>query len=191
MNGLTWGSLIVIVLSAASLYWEFSGGSTTATVLPEPVYSEQGSSIAAVIAVDDRDFTALLSKPVFAENRKPLKPATGSAGGETDAEVVYELSGQYRLAGIVLTPEQELAIIIDQKSGKAHKLAVSESIAGWQLKQLEPVMAVFEKAQQQRRLALKQSPQQSTAGTAQQNWTAPDVIDVGAQVGIFDEDPYQ
>lgn len=190
MKSLTLLALLVTGLSAVSLFWEFNDETVVESHhAPETVADD--ATLALVVAVGNRDISAFLSKPIFSETRSALTQYRAQAHMSETTEQVQQLFGQYRLAGVVLTTDQQFAVIHDQKANKAITLALTESVAGWELKQLEPAMATFEQDGKKRQLLLMKDIQPSNDPVAYDEPDLPPVVLVGSEQGVFEDDPYQ
>lgn len=189
MNPFALICLVLICISAGSLFVEMTQPNQAVALTESD--SEQKTSTIPAINVVNQDISALKNQPVFSQTRQPLIINNNAVNAGNQQDVVYELSGQYRLAGLVLTEEQALAVVVDQKADKTKKLAVNEKIDGWQLTTVEPTFAVFKKDQQQRRLALWREQEKTKSQPPIAEVTVPELIRVDASDGVFEEDPYQ
>ena len=74
----------------------------------------------------DAGFPELLSRPIFAPDRRP--PAEGAAGAPGSMS-----KGQFVLVGVVVTPDQHSALLRDAQSGKTETVALGAQIRGMTL----------------------------------------------------------
>lgn len=190
MKSLTLGALLFTGLAATSLYWELSREPVAMTNAAHTRDADK-TVVAPVVPVGNRDISAFLSKPIFSETRSALTQYRAQSGVQETAKRVEQLSGQYRLAGIVLTTEQQFALLHDQKADKSITLALTESVAGWELKELEPTMALFEQHGEKRQLLLKTDIQSVAESDRYDESVLPSVIVMKSQNGVFEDDPYQ
>lgn len=71
------------------------------------------------------DYAEVTSRPLFNKERRPL--------AKSDAGVSDEDAKAFSLVGVVLTPEQQVAIIYSRNQGQPVKVALWEWIDGWRL----------------------------------------------------------
>lgn len=86
---------------------------------PEPTRGK------AVIARTIDDYAEITSRPLFNRERRPIE--------QQQAEQVEEEALNFSLVGVVLTPEQQVAIIYSKKQKQPVKVALWEWIEGWRL----------------------------------------------------------
>jgi len=105
-----------MIQAGAALLLGFGSGALQAQQAPP----EAAAAAAAEAPVESRplaDFQLMLERPLFNANRRPLKEEV--AGSEETSLDEQQLREVWRLTGIVLEPERQLALF-SQRNGSLH-----------------------------------------------------------------------
>ncbi|MCX8048580.1 MAG: hypothetical protein N3A55_02825 [Methylohalobius sp.] len=86
-------------------------------------------------------FSAFVEQPLFVEGRKPL-PEETEATSETGAE---KKQPDFRLTGIITTPEAGQMILVQNQSNKTLRFRLGESIDGWRVAELKEDQVLLER----------------------------------------------
>lgn len=100
------------------------------------------------------DYKAILNRPLFNKERRPVEI--------TDSESTAEDEKAFNLVGIVLTPEQQVAIIYSKKQEKPQKVALWDWIEGWRLISVEANSVMLRKGTRSIELALQRASKTET-----------------------------
>ena len=82
------------------------------------------------------DFSAILERPLFSPNRRP--PAEGVA-----AVVAREPELQVTLVGVIISSEEQIAIVKLKDGNRFARLSLGDSFQGWILDSIEPSRITF------------------------------------------------
>ncbi len=82
------------------------------------------------------DFSAILERPLFSPTRRP--PAEGVA-----AVVDPEPELQVTLVGVIISSEEQIAIVKPRDATSFARLSVGDSFQGWALDSIEPSRITF------------------------------------------------
>jgi len=112
--------------------------------VPEPAPSGSGEAppLAVLPAQSNyvmapvEDFSAILERPLFSPTRRP--PAEGAITLEAS-----EPDLQVTLVGVIISSEEQIAIIRLQDTTRSVRLSVGDSFQGWILDSIEPSRITF------------------------------------------------
>lgn len=82
------------------------------------------------------DFSEILERPLFSPTRRP--PAQGVA-----ATAAPEPELQVTLVGVIISSEEQIAIVRLKDAGRFARLSVGDSFQGWILDSIEPSRVTF------------------------------------------------
>ncbi len=82
------------------------------------------------------DFSTILERPLFSPTRRP--PAEGVA-----AAAAPEPALQVTLVGVIISSEEQIAIVRLKDAGRFARLSVGDSFQGWVLDSIEPSRVTF------------------------------------------------
>jgi general secretion pathway protein N len=82
------------------------------------------------------DFSAILERPLFSPTRRP--PAEGAV-----AAVASEPELQVTLVGVIISSEEQIAIVRPNDESRFARLSVGDSFQGWTLDSIEPSRVTF------------------------------------------------
>ncbi len=82
------------------------------------------------------DFSAILERPLFSPTRRP--PAQGEAPTATP-----ESKLQVTLVGVIISSEEQIAIVRLKDASRFERLSVGDSFQGWILDSIEPSRVTF------------------------------------------------
>lgn len=86
-------------------------------------------------------------RPLFNADRRPLPVEDTKVDGTAEAEPPPAAPLDVVLTSVIMTPQFQLAILLDNRSGKSLSVRVGQSLdgdlAGWTLKELQARKAVF------------------------------------------------
>ena len=99
---------------------------------PLAALSAQTSFTMAPIA----DFSAVLERPLFSPTRRP--PVEGAV-----ADAAPEAELQVTLMGVIISSEEQIAIIRPKDASRFERLSVGDSFQGWTLDSIEPSRVTF------------------------------------------------
>lgn len=121
---------------------------------------------------NSENFSAVVERPLFIEGRKPIAEA-GPADTAQNAEV-----GQledWLLIGVYNKDKKPMALFGKQNEAKKYqKLAEQQSIAGWQVHQIQPDRVILQQGVQQKTVMLrKPRPQGKTPPTPKNRPAVP------------------
>ncbi len=125
---------------AWTVYWEIQMG------MPEPVEAAGGqapplSDLPAepsFVMAPAESFSAILERPLFSPTRRP--PAEGTVTIES-AEPELEVT----LVGIIISSEEQIAIIKPKGGSQFVRLSEGDSFQGWVLETIEPDRITFQR----------------------------------------------
>jgi hypothetical protein len=115
------------------------------TGAPEPAPSGPGAGTPPLAALPAQpsyamapleDFSAILERPLFSPTRRP--PAEGVA-----AVVAPEPVLQVTLVGVIISSEEQIAIIKLKDGNRFARLSLGDSFEGWILETIEPSRITF------------------------------------------------
>jgi hypothetical protein len=92
---------------------------------PAPLELPDAAQSPVVSARTIEDYAEITNRPLFNRERRPLELQ--------QADQVEEEALNFTLVGVVLTPEQQVAIIYSKKQKQPVKVALWEWIEGWRL----------------------------------------------------------
>ncbi len=82
------------------------------------------------------DFAAILERPLFSPTRRPPAPGVVAA-------VASEPELQVTLVGVIISSEEQIAIVRLKDAGRFARLSVGDSFQGWILDSIEPSRITF------------------------------------------------
>jgi hypothetical protein len=102
-------------------------------------------------------FHAMIERPLFMEDRQPFTPAAPEQAKESivprqAAPVTRPL--EHRLIGVILTPEQRIALLQGPRDNKPKHIRPGETIDGWTLDAIQPEQVTLSRAGETQQLAL-------------------------------------
>lgn len=96
------------------------------------------------------DFEEIVRRPLFNRERRPIEKAATDAADDTQADA-------FTLVGVVLTPEQQVAIIYSKTQKQPVKVALWEWIEGWRLVSVQASVVELRKGKRSLELALQRT----------------------------------
>lgn len=137
--------LLLAVLGYQWLNLDLEVRNANAALEPEP-YELPSTNIEPFAKRAMSDYSAVTSRPLFNRDRLPLPESEEEAG--EDAEL-------FSVLGIVLTSEQQVAILYSKTQKQPVKVALWEWIDGWRLIAVEPKRVVLRKGNRTMEMLLK------------------------------------
>jgi len=154
------GQLVICGLLGLFLVMEWALGSWSKVRLQTLVETAQSSDYqpqslpeVSVLEQSIDAFSEMVEKPLFIEGRKP--PTDIVANGDNLPADVGQIE-DWLLMGVYSKNEQPFALFTKvNESKKYQKLAIGQSISGWQLQAIEADHVLLEKAGQKKSLLLR------------------------------------
>lgn len=147
------GLVLLNALLVSVVAYEFAGmahsidQNVTVKERLQPEVPEQQSKPASKHTIDD--YSAMMSRPLFNKDRIPLEK-TDTGDSEEDAKA-------FTLVGVVLTSEQQVAIIYSKNQNQPVKVPLWEWIDGWRLVTIEDHGVVLRKGSRSIELILQRA----------------------------------
>ncbi len=127
------------------------------TVMAEEAQAVEQSAVAKAPAAPARtidDYAEVTNRPLFNSERRPLEKG--------EAEAIEEEALAFTLVGVVLTPEQQVAIIYSKNQKQPVKVALWDWIEGWRLVAVQANMVELRKGSRSVELVLQRASQSGT-----------------------------
>lgn len=105
------------------------------------------------------DYDVVATRPLFMEDRKPYRsPATeGTAKLTAPGESANRLEALL-LSAVVITPQQQLALVQPGPAAPLHILKPGDAIAGWTVQTIQPYSVALARGSEERILELEVRP---------------------------------
>ena len=132
--------LLGLCLALAAFVYEQAG--IEAPGPPPPTGGGEAPRLAALSAQPNytkaplAEFSAVLERPLFSPTRRP--PAEG-----TVPEAAPEAELQVTLVGVIISSEEQIAIVRPKDASRFARLSVGDSFQGWTLASIEPKRVTF------------------------------------------------
>jgi hypothetical protein len=140
--------LLVAAMSYEWITLGFEGIPTAAGDAPKVEVAQPSAVPVAKRRMED--YAAVLERPLFNEDRMPL---TGDGDGED------EETKDFALLGVVLTPEQQVAILYSKRQEQPVKVARWDWFEGWRLLEVKPQSVVLGKGSRSIEMSLQRNSQ--------------------------------
>ena len=123
---------------------------------PEPAPSGRGDATPPLAALPDQpsytmapveEFAAIQERPLFSPTRRP--PVQGAA-----AAAAPEPELQVTLVGVIISSEEQIAIVRLKDAGRFARLSVGDSFQGWILDSIEPSRITFRRGDVEEQIEL-------------------------------------
>lgn len=155
-HSIGWLLLCVVGLAAlvsAELHYQVGTGSgrhaagnaapTSATV-PVPLFS-----------LEDREkLSDTITRPLFMPNRQPQVAAVADAP-RADSRAPRPKANRYALSAIIIVDDERVALLTDTATGGLSRVREGESLAGWQVEEINESGAVLSNGDTREELALR------------------------------------
>lgn len=166
----------VCVLAAAYIVLEFSRDFTLESAIEETTNGQTDTRhipIAETINTDG--YEAVISRPLFNPERRPapVEAATDeSAPATTEAPVQ---TGDLNLSAVILTDNQQIALLQKSNDSKLHRLNVGESLDGWIIESIDPDQVKLQRGSETKvvKIIMKKSTAVSKAAALQRPVPVP------------------
>jgi hypothetical protein len=100
------------------------------------------------------DYDVMLVRPLFNKDRLPLD--------KDDSDAAAADASAFSLIGVVLTPEQQVAIIYSKNQVRQVKVPLWDWVDGWRLIEIEAQGVILRKANRSLELSLQRTSQAQT-----------------------------
>lgn len=141
-------SVLLAMLMYEVIGLRFGAGDVSAAV--EPVMPEMPANTKSPVkARSIEDYGEITSRPLFNQERRPTEI--------TDEQDSEEEGNTLTLAGVVLTPEKQMAIIYSSKQEKAIKVPLWGWVEGWRLTSVEADKVTLHKGNRSLELELQRT----------------------------------
>lgn len=192
---MSWGAIsswAVIVLSLVSMTSEYRFAHTVpavSDVLSDGFHTPAEQQGAGIALPQPSATEALLKQSIFTADRS----------AELSAERIAEPTehtlflNHYRLSAVAITDNASMVLMTDDKTKKVKQLQLNDELDGWTLEEITSTSAVFNKADQRRRVMLFNAKTSSLATTVSATEMSSDQDNPTLLVpgSHLDDDPYQ
>ena len=136
--------LLLVCCGLGYLVWEeanresFKIGETTG-IQPTEASVESSAIIKDIQFPPLTGFEEITKRPLFFENRQPyvfIEPANENKNPGQGKPVKREQQTQFVLNAVIITPQQQIAVIQSGQDSNQQKIALGESIDGWTLEEV-------------------------------------------------------
>lgn len=192
---MSWGAIsswAVIVLSLVSMTSEYRFAHTVPAASDElsEGFQTPAEQQEAGIALPQPSATeALLKQSIFTADR------SAELSAETIAEPTEHtlFLNHYRLSAVAITDNASMVLMTVDKTKKVKQLQLNDELDGWTLEEITSTSAVFNKADQRRRVMLFNAKTSSLATTVSATEMSSDQDNPTLLVpgSHLDDDPYQ
>ena len=97
---------------------------------------------------DISEFDEIIQRPLFSNSRKPEEENVEKIV-KPEIKIKPVKKPEFMLTGIVLTNEEELALIKSRKEPRIQRLRLDETIEGWKLIEIDPGLVILSSGDQQ------------------------------------------
>ncbi len=96
---------------------------------------------------DISEFDEIIQRPLFSNSRKPEEEKVEKII-KSEIKIKPVRKPEFMLTGIVLTNEEELALIKSRRNSQINRLRLDEVIEGWKLIEIDPEMVILSSGDQ-------------------------------------------